>query len=119
MPGQAIVGTVTHPSRDRGSPEYERAYEPAPDTPVRGEEAERLALPEGRSQGGGAAAGCTAVLETAAHPEVKRTGAIAMDCSRQRPSRSGSPCQRSAGGPLIENGTLAKFEHAWTFNRSS
>ena|GEM_PF-410002 len=58
--GQAIVGAVTHPSMDRGSPEredqpygteYERAAEPATDTPVRGKEAGRPALPEAESQG--------------------------------------------------------------------
>jgi len=58
--GQAIVGTVTHPSMDRGSPEnedqphgteYQRASEPATDAPVWSEAAGRLALPEAQSQG--------------------------------------------------------------------
>jgi hypothetical protein len=57
--GQAIVGTVTHPGHG-GYPEnqdqpygteHEGAREPATDTPVRGEAAGRLALPEGESQG--------------------------------------------------------------------
>jgi hypothetical protein len=58
--GQAIVGSVTHPGMGRGSPEredqpygteYERAGEPATDTPVRSQAAERLALPKASGQG--------------------------------------------------------------------
>jgi hypothetical protein len=58
--GQAIVGAVTHKSRDRGSPENqdqpygtedERAREPAADAPVWSQEAGRLALSEVESQG--------------------------------------------------------------------
>jgi hypothetical protein len=59
---QAIVGSVTHPGMGmgRGSPEredqpygtdHERAGEPAADTPVRSQAAERLAVPEAESQG--------------------------------------------------------------------
>jgi hypothetical protein len=58
--GKAIVGAVTHTSRDRGSPEnedqpygteHERADEPAADTSVRREEVGRLAVPEASGQG--------------------------------------------------------------------
>jgi hypothetical protein len=58
--GQAIVGTVTPPSMDRGSTEnqdqpygteHTRAGEPATDTPVRSQAAGRLALPEAESEG--------------------------------------------------------------------
>ncbi len=57
--GQAIVGAVTHPSMDRGSPEnqdqpygteYEGTRQPAADAPLRGEAAGWLALPEPQSQ---------------------------------------------------------------------
>jgi hypothetical protein len=56
--GQAIVGTVTHTSPDRGSPEnqdqpygteHERARQPAADAPLWREATERLALPEVQS----------------------------------------------------------------------
>jgi hypothetical protein len=57
--GQAIVGAVTHPSRgsfqESGDQpygtDYERAREPATDTPVWSQEAGRLALPEAKGQG--------------------------------------------------------------------
>jgi hypothetical protein len=57
--GKAIVGTVTHQSHgafqeNQDQPygtDYERAREPANDTPVRREEAGRLAVPEAKGQG--------------------------------------------------------------------
>jgi hypothetical protein len=58
--GQAIVGAVTHTSRDGGSPEnedqpygteHERAGEPAADTPVWSQTTRWPAVPEAQSQG--------------------------------------------------------------------
>ncbi len=128
--GQAIVGAVTHP-RYGGYPEtqdqpygteHERAQEPAVDTPVRSKEAGRLALPEAESQG---PEPVQAAHLAAARPEVKPTGATAMACSRQRPLKRGSPCQRSWAGassnaealPRLHNGSQRGDKHSFQIGR--
>jgi hypothetical protein len=46
-----------------------------------------------------------AARPAAAHRRVRLTGATAMACSQQRPSRRGLPCQRSSGEETNKNGT--------------
>ncbi len=113
-----IVGAVTHPRHgaypeNKDQPyrtEHERAGEPEADAPVWSEEAGRLALPEAESQG---PEPVQAAHLAAARLEVKPTGATAMACSRQRPSKRGSPCQRSWAGASSNDEALPRLHNGF------